>query len=70
MWRKEDGSPQASPEPPAVSVNSVTAPKIIGGSSSSAPVLSPRSVACISQGIRIKGELNGTEDRESRDGGA
>lgn len=63
MWRKEDGNPQASPEAPASAVNSVATPKILGGGNiSSGSVLSPRAVACISQGIRIKGELHGTED--------
>ena len=53
MWRKEDGSPQTSPETRAAT---------IGGSTSTSPVVSPHAAACISQGIRIKGELNGTED--------
>lgn len=64
MWRKEDGNPQASPEVPAGSVNSTspTKTRTIGGSSPSGASPSPKAAACISQGIRIKGELNGTED--------
>lgn len=64
MWRKEDGSPQASPEASAGAVNSTTATRAgtIGGSTPSGPALSSKAAACISQGIRIKGELNGTED--------
>ena len=58
MWRKEDGNPQASPEAPAGSMNSTTA----GKSGSAAPPLSGRASACISQGIKIKGELTGSED--------
>lgn len=64
MWRKEDGSPQTSPETTSVAVNSMSGTKMgtIGGSSLSGPVVSPHAAACVSQGIRIKGELNGTED--------
>jgi len=64
MWRKEDGNPQASPEVLAGSVNSTSATKTgtIGGSSPSGASPSPKAAACISHGIRIKGELNGTED--------
>jgi cytoskeletal protein CcmA (bactofilin family) len=64
MWRKEDGSTQASTEEPAGSLNSTSATKTgtIGGSSRSGASPSPKAAACISQGIRIKGELNGTED--------
>ena len=63
MWRKEDGSPQTSTEA-GLAVNSTSGTKAgtIGGSSSSGPTLSPHAAACISQGIQIKGELNGTED--------
>jgi cytoskeletal protein CcmA (bactofilin family) len=53
MWRKEDASPQASPE-----VSQPSGAK--AGTSSTA--LSGKGAACISQGIRIKGEVAGTED--------
>lgn len=58
MWRKEDGNPQASPEVSAGSMNPTTA----GKSGSVAPPVSGRASACISQGIKIKGELTGSED--------
>jgi cytoskeletal protein CcmA (bactofilin family) len=52
MWRKEDGSPQP--------------PEAIGptGGKSGAPgtPVSSKAAACVSQGIRIKGELTGSED--------
>lgn len=59
MWRKEDGNPQPSPEVSPQSSSTVT-----GKSSapSTAPPLSQKAPACISQGIKIKGELAGTED--------
>lgn len=64
MWRNEDGNPQAPPEVPAGSANSTSATKTgtIGGGSRSGASPSPKGAACVSQGIRIKGELNGTED--------
>jgi cytoskeletal protein CcmA (bactofilin family) len=55
MWRKEDASPQTSPE---VSQPSAVKP----GTSSSTPPVSSKAAACISQGIKIKGEVAGTED--------
>jgi len=59
MWRKEDGNPQVSPEASSGSMNANTA---AGKPSSTAPPLSGKASACISQGIKIKGELNGSED--------
>ncbi|HET7209323.1 MAG TPA: polymer-forming cytoskeletal protein [Terriglobales bacterium] len=65
MWKKEDGKPQGMPEISTVptGTTSVTpsnsAP--IRESQSSLPVSSNAS-ACISQGIRIKGEVTGSED--------
>lgn len=58
MWRKEDGNPQASPEVPSGSMNSTTA----GKTGSVAPSVSGKGSACVSQGIKIKGELTGSED--------
>jgi len=66
MWKKEDLKSQAVPEISTVSVNpvhassagQVTAPR---ENSPSLPV-SSRAVACISQGIKIKGEVHGSED--------
>jgi cytoskeletal protein CcmA (bactofilin family) len=63
MWKKEDAKPQGVAE----SSNAPVAASI-GSTQSSAPVsspslpVSPRAAACISQGIRIKGEVTGSED--------
>ena len=76
MWRKEDGKPQSSPENPAVPANPITpasstapasAPVAVNTPATSRPAAgslptSPKAAACISQGIRIKGEVNGSED--------
>jgi cytoskeletal protein CcmA (bactofilin family) len=51
MWRKEDGNPQSD-----VSYG----PKSAAGGSG--PVVSGKAAACVSQGIKIKGELTGSED--------
>jgi cytoskeletal protein CcmA (bactofilin family) len=61
VWRKEDGNPQASPEVSSGSMNSTTAGKT-GSNSTNAPPISPHAAACVSQGIKIKGELTGSED--------
>jgi cytoskeletal protein CcmA (bactofilin family) len=50
MWRKEDGNPQSD-----VSYG----PKSASGSG---PAVSGKAAACVSQGIKIKGELTGSED--------
>ena len=66
MWKKEDPKSQGVPEISTASVNSA-APSSAGAvvapreNSPALPVL-PRAVACISQGIRIKGEVTGNED--------
>jgi cytoskeletal protein CcmA (bactofilin family) len=65
MWKKEDGKPQgvseSSPDPTISSkVFSVT-PTSTPISSGAIPVTS-RAAACISQGIKIKGEVTGSED--------
>jgi cytoskeletal protein CcmA (bactofilin family) len=61
MWRKEDGNPQASPEHSSGSVNSAVSGK--PGAGVPAPTTSSGKVpACVSQGIKIKGEVTGTED--------
>lgn len=67
MWRKEEPKPQATATS-AVPASAGVAPP----STNSAPVsalaaaaplpVSPRAAACISQGIRIKGEISGKED--------
>ena len=64
MWKKEDAKPQGVSEVPATSA--VAAPA--GNSNAANPVttagtsVSSRAAACISQGIRIKGEVTGKED--------
>jgi cytoskeletal protein CcmA (bactofilin family) len=60
MWKKEDARPQepeipaAPPVPRSISTGHVSA--------SPAPILSTRAAACISHGIKIKGEVTGSED--------
>ena len=65
MWKKEDGKPQGMPE---ISTAPAGAPSTPGPSSSpiremakEVPV-SSKAAACISQGIKIKGEVTGSED--------
>jgi cytoskeletal protein CcmA (bactofilin family) len=60
MWRKEDGRPQNPNEVPAGPGNP-TAPSNFSSTPASAPIAS-KAVACVSQGIRIKGEVTGSED--------
>jgi cytoskeletal protein CcmA (bactofilin family) len=61
VWRKEDGNPQASPEHSTSSMNSTT-PGKAGASSLGPAAASGKVPACVSQGIKIKGEVTGTED--------
>jgi len=64
VWKKEDVKSQAVPENPSAISTSPALPAIGGSPTrepSSAPVSSKAS-ACISQGIRIKGEVTGSED--------
>jgi cytoskeletal protein CcmA (bactofilin family) len=64
MWRKEDGRPQNPNEISTGPMNSTTSPAPGPGPSkqlSSVPT-SSNAVACLSQGIRIKGEITGSED--------
>jgi cytoskeletal protein CcmA (bactofilin family) len=60
MWRKEEGNPQPSSDVSSQfgSSNSSKA----GPSSLSTTSTSGKAPACISQGIKIKGEVTGTED--------
>ncbi len=67
MWKKEDGKPQGVPE---ISTTPAGAPSTASTSISSFPAretskelpVSPNAAASISQGIRIKGEVTGSED--------
>jgi cytoskeletal protein CcmA (bactofilin family) len=73
MWRKDEVKPQGTPQPtapanasfpPASTASAASAPPSAPAQSTPAAALpvSPRAAACISQGIRIKGEITGKED--------
>jgi cytoskeletal protein CcmA (bactofilin family) len=66
MWKKEDLKSQTVPEISTASVNSVPAssagPVAAHRENSPSLPVSSRAVACISQGIKIKGEVHGSED--------
>lgn len=63
MWKKEDAKPQGVAEG-----STVVPTATVSATQSSAPAgspslpVSPRAAACISHGIRIKGEVTGSED--------
>jgi cytoskeletal protein CcmA (bactofilin family) len=65
MWKKEDAKPQGVPDNSPAHANSAPASSATPNTTQSAfgavPV-SSRAAACISQGIRIKGEVTGSED--------
>jgi cytoskeletal protein CcmA (bactofilin family) len=58
MWRKEDGNAQASPNASQQTGSVNSAKPSTGGSQTSAH----KPTACVSQGIKIKGEVRGSED--------
>jgi cytoskeletal protein CcmA (bactofilin family) len=67
MWKKEDAKPLGVPEhspsssaPPLT--HSGSQPTSSHRDASAVPPVSSRATACISQGIRIKGEITGSED--------
>lgn len=69
MWRKEDSKPQgatsATVSPAAVAAapsQTAPGPTPSAAVSPSSPPISPRAAACVTQGIRIKGEVTGNED--------
>jgi cytoskeletal protein CcmA (bactofilin family) len=69
MWRKEDSKPQgvtpaAVPPGAAATLPSPAAQAATptAAASPSSPPVSPRAAACVTQGIRIKGEVTGKED--------
>jgi len=70
MWRKDEVKPQGTPQPTAPDnasfppASTASAPPSAPAQSAPAAALpvSPRAAACISQGIRIKGEISGKED--------
>src|SRR6266851_2173157 len=60
MWKKEDSRPKGVPD---TSVNSgASSAGFSPGQGPGNPPVSGRAAACISQGIRIKGEITGSED--------
>ena len=65
MWKKEDAKPDGVTGNSATPVNSATSSSLATASTpsiSSALPTSARAAACISHGIRIKGEVTGSED--------
>jgi cytoskeletal protein CcmA (bactofilin family) len=66
MWRKEEAKSQpevAVPVPPTGIPQQSTASSVsVAPATGSSLPLSPRATACITQGIRIKGEVTGKED--------
>lgn len=68
MWKKEDGKSSAVPEISTTPAGTVSAPTSAISQVNDSPAsvvslpVSPRAAACISQGIRIKGEVTGSED--------
>jgi cytoskeletal protein CcmA (bactofilin family) len=65
MWKKDDSKPQGVSENSPAPLSSVPAPSAAPSSihsSLGALPVSSRAAACISQGIKIKGEVTGSED--------
>jgi len=65
MWKKEDSKPEGVSGIPATSVNPASSSSTATASTPSlagAQPTSSRGTACISQGIKIKGEVTGSED--------
>jgi cytoskeletal protein CcmA (bactofilin family) len=69
MWKKEDGKPQGAPELSTPPTGSLSTPSPSQSPISSSTREMPREIpvssnaaACISQGIKIKGEVTGSED--------
>lgn len=61
MWRKEDPKTRAVPEISTGAGQSASTSAALRETPASAPV-SARAVACISQGIKIRGDITGNED--------
>ena len=60
MWRKEDAKTQGVPDVSATPAGDSRPART--GSVTAEPSVSPNAAACISQGIRIRGEVTGSED--------
>src|SRR5258705_12927286 len=71
MWKQDELKPQSGPQgtvppsatPPAPVSAPVAAPASgVAPAATTAPPVSARAAACVTQGIRIKGEITGKED--------
>ena len=65
MWKKDDSKPEGvsgNPATPAISATSSSTTIASTASQSGVLPTSSRAAACISQGIKIKGEVTGSED--------
>ncbi len=65
MWKKEDSKPEgvsSNPAAPAISATPSSTATASTPSASGALPTPSRAAACISQGIKIKGEVTGSED--------
>ena len=65
MWKKEDAKPQGVSDSPVAPVSSAPVSSNNPVSTPATPAaipVSPRGAACISHGIKIKGEVTGSED--------
>ena len=65
MWKKEDGKTQGVPEISTAPAGATTTPSPISSQIRETPrevPVSSKAAACISQGIKIKGEVTGSED--------
>src|SRR5579863_2102490 len=65
MWKKEDVKSQGVPEistAPVKATTSQSLPSSTPAPLAPNPLVSSRAAACISQGIKIKGEVTGSED--------
>lgn len=63
MWKKEDAKPQGVTEISTTPAGAVPAGSSNPNASATMnPPVSSRAIACITQGIRIKGEITGKED--------
>ena len=64
MWKKEDSKPQGVADTPSSVAPALSSHRDASAFSpaSSQPPVSNKATACISQGIKIKGEITGSED--------
>jgi cytoskeletal protein CcmA (bactofilin family) len=66
VWKKDEQRPQGAPEISTGTTGPVevksSSPSPSTGTSPSGPPVSARATACISQGIKIKGDVTGKED--------